>query len=209
MKKLFLLSILFIFNYSVFGQSSTSSDTIFKKNTGLHFVAKLGFGRIWESGKGPLNGFIGGVDAIYSIKLKTTYLQTGLGYLAIDANRTENGNTAAITNEYLQIPLIWKSYKTIFDDQSKKQRLQSVTGVGLYANTLLNQKKEAITGNSSAIYLGWNYGYTFQLGLKYAVSDKWDIETGWQFQGDLSKMKKNGIERKTDYINAFYFDFKF
>src|SRR6476619_3462003 len=69
MKKLFLLSILFIFNYSVFGQTSTSTDTIFKKNTGLHFVAKLGFARIWESGKGPLNGFVGGVDAIYSIKL--------------------------------------------------------------------------------------------------------------------------------------------
>jgi len=204
MKNLLLLSTLFIFTCSVFAQDKPTTDTIHEYKNYASFTAKLGFARIWESGNGPLYGFSIGFDGLYGIKLNKGYLETGLCYLEFDANRNYNGNTATITNEYLQIPLKLKRYRTFYEDQSKQLKLQGTLGYGLYANTLLTQRTEGTGVNSSTTNLGWNYGLTFQYGLKYTMANRLNIESGLHFQEDLSKMNKNGVQRKTDYIVGFY-----
>ncbi len=204
MKTQIISVFLVLFTFSAFAQNTPE-----KKESSVSFsaIAKLGFAKISQSGNVDLNGSINGGDALVSVKVgKGWNLETGLGLFEFNANQTIAGNGSSLTNSYLQIPVRFNGDFNIFDKSPDGDRKIFLTaGLGMYANTLLKQELQTISGNSSAKNLGWNFGFSSQLGAKFIMSDSFGIRLGLESQSDISKMKKDGGEQKIKNINALYF----
>jgi hypothetical protein len=129
--------------------------------------------------------------------------------MELNTNLTQNGATASLQNSYLQIPLkIGGDYVMFNTDQSNSKIFLNV-GAGFYASTLLKSELQTISGSTTTKNLGWNYGIVFNTGIKFLISDKTSIGIGFESQGDISKMKKDGVERKVEQLNSIYFSFGF
>ncbi|MEO5775388.1 MAG: acyloxyacyl hydrolase [Flavobacterium sp.] len=193
--------------------SATAQTTTDKKESPISFLAtaKLGFAKISQDGNVDLNGNINGGDALVSFKLgKMWSLDTGVGFFEFDANPTIDGYNASLTNSYLQIPVRINADFSVFDKGSQEnQKIFFTAGFGVYANTLLKQELQTISGNSSAKNLGWNFGFSSQIGAKFLISDKMGFRLGLESQSDMSKMKKDDTEQKIKNINALYFGMEF
>ena len=79
----------------------------------------------------------------------------------------------------------------------------------MYANTLLKQELETIAGNTATKNMGWNFGFSSQIGLKFVLTDALNIGMGLESQSDFTKMKKDGAEQRIEQINALYFKMGF
>lgn len=207
MKKLLLTTSLLLFTVVSFAQNTKET-----KESKLEFIAtgKLGWAKINQSGFVSLNANSNAGDLLLSYKLgKNWGLSSGVSLMELNANLTLNGATASLQNSYLQIPLkIGGDYVMFNMDQSNSKVFFNV-GAGFYASTLLKSELETLTGNSTTKNLGWNYGIVFNTGVKFLISDKTSIGIGFEGQGDLSKMKKDGLEQKVEQINSIYFSFGF
>jgi len=166
----------------------------------------LGTAKFKETGNVTLNGFMNGSDVLISKKItKKIDLSAGLGYFEFYGNRTLSGNTSSIKNTYFHIPLNLKSDINLFNDKPENQNVFLIIGLGLYANTQLKQEVETLDGNFSDKNLGWNFGFSSKIGIKFKVSDKLNLGIGYESQSDFSKMKKNDIARKIEGLNSIYF----
>ncbi|WP_396159546.1 hypothetical protein [Flavobacterium sp.] len=207
MKKLLLTTSLLLITVVCLAQNTKEA-----KESKLEFVAtaKLGWAKINQSGFVSLNANSNAGDLLLSYKLgKNWGLSSGVSLMELNTNLTLNGATASLQNSYLQIPLkIGGDYVMFNMDQSNSKVFFNV-GAGFYASTLLKSELETLTGNSTTKNLGWNYGIVFNTGVKFLISDKTSIGIGFEGQGDLSKMKKDGVERKVEQLNSIYFSFGF
>jgi hypothetical protein len=200
----------FLLFVTVFATAQTTTD---KKESPVSILvnAKLGFAKISQSGNVDLNGTINSGDVLASIRLSKTWnLDTGIGLMEFNANQTVAGNSTSLTNTYLQIPVKFNGDFSIFDKSLEGDKKIFLTaGLGMYANTLLKQELQTISGNSDAKNLGWNFGLSSQIGAKFILSDKIGFRIGVESQSDMSKMKKDGTEQKIKNVNAFYFGMEF
>lgn len=207
MKKLLLTTSLLLITVVAFAQNTKEN-----KESKLEFVAtgKLGWAKINQSGFVSLNANSNAGDLLLSYKMgKNWGLSSGVSFMELNANLTLDGTTASLTNSYLQIPLkIGGDYVMFNMDQSNSKVFLNI-GAGFYASTLLKSELETLSGNSTSKNLGWNYGIVFNSGIKFLISDKTSIGIGFESQGDLSKMKKDGVEQKIEQLNSIYFSFGF
>lgn len=208
MKKQFITALLLFITLSAISQTTPE-----KKKSSVSFLvnAKLGFAKISQTGAVDLNGTINGGDVLVSFKLgKAWNLDTGVGMFEFDGNQAIAGNETSLTNSYLQIPVKLNGDFSIFDNALEgKQKIFLTAGFGLYANTLLKQEFQTISGNNSASNLGWNFGFSSQVGAKFVLSDKIGFRFGLESQADATKMKKDGAEQKIKNSNAVYFGMEF
>lgn len=203
MKKLFFISLISFLNYAALGQTNVEKKPVSNRKFEILITPKLGFGKINETGNAPLNGFINGGDALISMAvLEKLSISTGFGFFQFDGNRTISGNTSNLTNSYFQIPL--KINGDLSLTENKSENILLAYSIGFYGNTLLNQKIETESTTNSNNNLGWNFGFSSQIGLKFKLSDLVNIGFGYESQNDLSKMKKYQIERKIN-LNSIYF----
>jgi hypothetical protein len=204
-----ILSALLLF-ITMFASAQTTTD---KKEgpVSILVTAKLGFAKISQSGNVDLNGTINGGDVLASIRLSKTWnLDTGIGLMEFNGNQTIAGNSTSLTNTYLQIPVKFNGDFSIFDKSLEGDKKIFLTaGLGMYANTLLKQELQTLSGNSDAKNLGWNFGLSSQIGAKFILSDKIGFLIGIESQSDMSKMKKDGAEQKIKNSNALYFGMEF
>jgi hypothetical protein len=207
MKKLLLTTSLLLITVVSLAQNTKEA-----KESKLEFVAtgKLGWAKINQSGFVPLNANSNAGDLLLSYKLgKNWGLSSGVSFMELNTNLTQNGATASLQNSYLQIPLkIGGDYVMFNTDQSNSKIFLNV-GAGFYASTLLKSELQTISGSTTSKNLGWNYGIVFNTGIKFLISDKTSIGIGFESQGDISKMKKDGVERKVEQLNSIYFSFGF
>ena len=206
MKKQLIIALLLI-GYTSTSQTQTKTET----ETTDHNVAfvvrgKLGFSKYKETGNVSLNAFVNGSDILLSFKVgKKTYIESGIGFLEFNGNPTVSGNSISIKNSYLHFPVQLNGDFNLFDSKDENPNILLNIGVGLYANTLLKSEVETVLGNDSAKNLGWNFGLSTQVGAKFIVSKALNIGLGLESQSDFNKMKKDGVERKIENMNAFYF----
>lgn len=184
-----------------------------KKDSKLEFVVngKLGFARLKQSGNVPLNGNLTGSDILLAYKISPKWdLASGVGFYEFNANTTVSGNSISIQNSYLHIPVQVSGDFSVFrNEQPGTERVFFTVGLGLYANTLLKQDVEALTGNYDQKNLGWNFGLSSQVGAKFVLSDALNIGLGLESQSDFTKMKKNGSEQRIEQFNGMYFKLGF
>jgi outer membrane protein W len=136
-------------------------------------------------------------------------LSSGVSFMELNTNLTQNGATASLQNSYLQIPLKIGGDYVIFNMDQSNSKIFLNVGAGFYASTLLKSELQTISGSTTTKNLGWNYGIVFNTGVKFLISDKTSIGIGFEGQGDISKMKKDGVERKVEQLNSIYFSFGF
>ncbi|WP_333601350.1 hypothetical protein, partial [Flavobacterium sp.] len=203
MKKQFIAALALLISYAATAQSTPEKKV---SKLELQIIGKLGFARLKQTGAVPLNGNINGSDILLAYKIGQRWdMAAGVGLLQFDANPTIAGNTASLRNSYLHIPLQFNGNYILFNgDQAKDPKLFFTIGAGLYANTLLKQELETVTGNTDTKNLGWNFGLSTQVGIKFLLSDALNIALGMESQGDLTKMKKDGAEQRIENLNAFY-----
>ncbi len=173
----------------------------------LQINGKLGFARLKQTNNVPLSGNVNGSDLLLAYKMSPKWsVATGLGILQFDANPTIAGNTASIRNSYLQIPVRFVGdYNLFHGSEPKDPKLFLTLGLGLYANTLLKQELETITGNTDTNNMGWNFGLSTGVGMKFIVTDALNLGIGMENQSEFTKMKKNDVEQRIEQMNTLYF----
>lgn len=204
MKNHIIAALLLFTSYSITAQTqpeTKESKVSFAVNT------KIGFARLKEKGMVTLNGNVNGGDLLVSYKLGQIWdITSGVGYLEYYANTTVGGNEIGIKNAYLQIPVQFNGDYTILKNvETQNPKIIFTVGVGAYARTLLKQQIETIGGDSDTKNLGWNFGFSSQIGTRFILNDKLTVGLGLENQSDLSDMKKDGREQKIETINAIYF----
>lgn len=189
--------------------TAMAQETTEKKESKFELAVngKLGFVRLKQSGIPALNGNLIGSDVLLAYKISSKWdLATGIGLYEFNANTTIAGNSASLKNSYLRIPLQFNGDYSVFkSEKTNNDKIFFTIGLGLYANTLLKQELEAVTGNAEAKNLGWNFGLTTQVGAKFIVNEDINIAIGLESQSDLTKMKKDGTEQKLEQFNGMYF----
>ncbi|MGL2966241.1 hypothetical protein [Flavobacterium sp. XGLA_31] len=200
-----LLAILFVAVSGI----AVAQTTPEKTNNYPEFTVngKLGFARLKSTGNAPLNGNINGSDVMVAFKLGRKFdIATGVGYFEFNGNTTVAGNSASLKNSYLRIPLQFSGDFNLFkNEKPENDKLFFTVGVGVYANTLLKQELETALDRTSTKNMGWNFGLSSQVGLKFILSDAFNIGIGLESQSDFSKMKKDGAEQKIEQFNGLYF----
>lgn len=210
MKKQIITALLLFITLSAIAQTTPE-----KRESPVSIIvnAKLGFAKVSRSSSVDLNGTINSGDVLASIRLgKAWNLDAGFGMMEFNGNQTIAGNSASLTNTYLQIPVKFNGDFSLFDKALEgNQKIFLTAGLGIYANTLLKQEIQTLAGNSSSRNMGWNFGFSSQIGAKFVLSDKFGFRLGLESQADATKMKKDGGEQKVKNLNALYFgmDFKF
>jgi hypothetical protein len=208
MKKQLISVLVILISCTALAQSTPE-----KKESNLEFTVntKFGFAKLKQTGNVALNGNVNGADILFSLPLgKKWEIASGIGYFEYNANPTIAGNTASLKNTYLHIPLQFNNDFAIFNKENpENQKIFFTVGLGLYANSLIKQDLETVTGNSSAKNQGWNFGFSSQIGAKFVVSDAINIGLGFEGQSDFTKMKKDGNEQRIENINAVYFKLGF
>jgi len=204
MKNQFITAFLFLISLSSFAQTTPEtkeSKFSFAVNT------KLGFARLKEKGSVTLNGNSNGGDLLVSYKLgKIWDITSGIGYMEYYANAAVAGNEIAIKNSYLHIPVQFNGdYVILKNEETQNAKILFNIGVGVYARTLLKQEIETISGDTDTKNLGWNFGFSSQIGARFIITDQFNIGLGLESQNDLTDMKKDGREQKIENINALYF----
>ena len=179
-----------------------------KKESKFEFQinGKLGFARLKQSNYVPLSGNVNASDFLLSYKMSPRWsVASGFGLLQFDANPTIAGNTASIRNSYLQIPLRFNGdYNLFHGTEPQSPKIFFNVGFGLYANTLLKQELETVSGNTDTKNLGWNFGFATQIGVKFILTDALNIGLGIENQSEFTKMKKDDIEQRFDQMNTMY-----
>jgi hypothetical protein len=203
MKKQYLTALAVLFTAVTLAQTTPE-----KKESKFEFQAnaKVGFARLKQSGLVPLNGNINGSDLLLSYKISPKWdIASGVSFLQFNANPTIAGETASIRNSYLQIPVRFTGDFNIFDvTEPKDAKIFFTIGLGVYANTLLKQELETVTGNTDTKNLGWNFGLSTGAGLKFVLTDALNIGLGLESQSEFTKMKKDGAEQRIEQSNSMY-----
>lgn len=208
MKKQLISALVILLSCTALAQSTTE-----KKEGKFEFAVntKLGFAKLKQTGNVPLNGNVNGADVLISMPLgKKWNISSGIGFLEFDTNLSIAGNTASLKNSYLHIPVQFSTDFAIFSNEKpENQKIFFTVALGVYANSLLKQELETVTGNSSAKNQGWNFGFSSQIGAKFILTDALNIGIGLEGQSDFTKMKKEGNEQRIENINAIYFKMGF
>ncbi len=203
MKNLVLTMFVLLSTTLMIGQETEN-----KHSYGFIANAKLGFAKLNQSGFVTINGNVNSGDIQFFYSLPSgTYFSTGIGLLEFNANGVSGGESFALEHSYLRIPLYINRSVPIFKDQANN-KIHAFGGVGIYANTLLKEEIQTLTTTFKEKNMGWNIGLGFNVGLTFEVIDNMSFGLGFDTQSDLTKMKKNEVERKLETINTVNFIYK-
>lgn len=182
-----------------------------KAELGFNLNAKIGYAKLVQNEMVNLNGSINSGDMLFFYRLPSgTSFSTGVGMLSFNANGVTAGESYALEQTYLRIPLYLNYSLTILEKQLDN-RLSTYGGIGVYANSLLKEEIQTVDETFKNKNQGWNAGLGFNLGIRFGVTENVNFGIGFESQSDFTKMKKNGVERKLEEINtvSFSFEFKF
>jgi hypothetical protein len=197
-----LLFLLLAFNVN-------SQEVPKKSEKGLSMNGKIGFGKLVQNGTVNLNGSVNSGDLLFFYRFSSgTTISSGVGLLDFNANGVTAGESYALKQSYLRIPINLNYSLFILEDQLDS-KLSGYGGIGVYANSLLKEEIQTIDETLKNKNQGWNAGLGFNVGLRFGVAKNMNFGIGFESQSDITKMKKDGIERKLEEINTVNFSFEF
>ena len=180
-----------------------------KPEFGLNINGKIGFGKLIQNGMVNLNGSINSGDILFFYRLPSgTTISTGVGMLDFNANGVTGGESYSLKQSYLRIP-INLNYSLFILKNQLDSKLSAYGGIGIYANNLFREEIQTIDQTFKNKNQGWNAGLGFNLGLRFGVTKDVNFGIGFESQSDITKIKKNGTERKLEEINTVNFSFEF
>ena len=179
-----------------------------KPEFGLNINGKIGFGKLIQNGMVNLNGSINAGEVLFFYRLESgTSFSVGAGMLDFNANGVSDGESYALKQSYLRIP-INLNYSLFILKNQLDSKLSAYGGIGVYANTLLKEEIQTLSQNFELKNQGWNLGFGLNFGMLFEIYDETSFGIGFESQSDITKMKKNGVERKLENINTINFIFR-
>ncbi|WP_396150238.1 outer membrane beta-barrel protein [Flavobacterium sp.] len=204
MKKSIFTLLLVLITLNVNAQEETKQTEL-----GFNVTGKLGFAKLNQSGMVNLNGSINAGEVLFFYRLESgTSFSVGAGMLDFNANGVSDGESYALKQTYLRIP-INLNYSLFILKNQLDSKLSAYGGIGIYANNLFREEIQTIDQTFKNKNQGWNAGLGFNLGLRFGVTKDVNFGIGFESQSDITKMKKNGTERKLEEINTINFSFEF
>lgn len=195
--------------FLLFALGVTAQEETKKAEFGITTSGKLGFGKLNQTGIVKLNGSINAADVLFFYKLSSrTTINGGIGLLDFNANGVTSGESYALKQSYFRIPVNLNYSFSVLEDQLDN-KLSAYGGIGVYANSLFREEIQTIDETVKNKNQGWNAGLGFSVGLRFGVTKDMNLGVGFESQSDLTKMKKNGVERKLEEINTINFSFEF
>ena len=204
MKKSIFTLLLVLITLNVKAQEETKQTEL-----GFNVTGKLGFAKLNQSGMVNLNGSINAGEVLFFYRLESgTSFSVGAGMLDFNANGVSDGESYALKQTYLRIP-INLNYSLFILKNQLDSKLSAYGGIGIYANNLFREEIQTIDQTFKNKNQGWNAGLGFNLGLRFGVTKDVNFGIGFESQSDITKIKKNGTERKLEEINTINFSFEF
>lgn len=180
-----------------------------KPELGFNLNGKIGYAKLIQNEMVNLNGSINSGDMLFFYRLPSgTSFSTGVGMISFNANGVTAGESYALEQTYLRIPLYINYSLTILEKQLDS-KLLAYGGIGVYANSLLKEEIQTVDETFKNKNQGWNAGLGFNIGVRFGITENVNFGIGFESQSDFSKMKKNGVERKMEEINTVNFSFEY
>jgi opacity protein-like surface antigen len=203
MKKSIFTLLLVLITLNVKAQEETK-----KGEFGIIMNGKLGFAKLKQSGEVQLNGNVNAGETQFYYSLPSgTYFTLGIGLLEFNTNGVSGGENYSLEQNYIRIPMyINKTFLLLKEQLNNK--VNAYGGVGIYGNTLLKEELKTLSQNFELKNQGWNLGFGLNFGMLFEIYDETSLGIGFESQSDITKMNKNGMERKLESINTFNFIFK-
>ena len=179
-----------------------------KGEFGIIMNGKLGFAKLKQSGEVQLNGNVNAGETQFYYSLPSgTYFTIGVGLLEFNTNGVSDGENFSLEQNYIRIPLYINKTMPVLKEQLNN-KVNAYAGVGIYGNTLLKEEIQTLSQNFELKNQGWNLGFGLNFGMLFEIYDGTSFGIGFESQSDITKMKKNGVERKLENINTINFIFR-
>lgn len=179
-----------------------------KGEFGIIMNGKLGFAKLKQSGEVQLNGNVNAGETQFYYSLPSgTYFTIGVGLLEFNTNGVSDGENFSLEQNYIRIPLYINKTMPVLKEQLNN-KVNAYAGVGIYGNTLLKEEIQTLSQNFELKNQGWNLGFGLNFGMLFEIYDETSFGIGFESQSDITKMKKNGVERKLENINTINFIFR-
>lgn len=179
-----------------------------KGERGIIMNGKLGFAKLKQSGEVQLNGNVNAGETQFYYSLPSgTYFTIGVGLLEFNTNGVSDGENFSLEQNYIRIPLYINKTMPVLKEQLNN-KVNAYAGVGIYGNTLLKEEIQTLSQNFELKNQGWNLGFGLNFGMLFEIYDETSFGIGFESQSDITKMKKNGVERKLENINTINFIFR-
>lgn len=191
MKKIIIL--LSIVNLNLYSQSSDSSK--------FGFGAEFGFcnAQLYNSNFGKVNGNVLNIANKFIFRVNDRLnLSTGVAFVYFNGNVLSNNITQNLNNQYFQIPMNATFTAPFF--KGITENIRYVLGIGGYGNYLFESTLSSSTTNVTDKELGWNFGLNANVGLRFKIRPKADLNFLYDINADLSELEKNGVKQKMTYI---------
>lgn len=186
----------------------TAQEETKKAEFGLNVNGKIGFGKLIQNERVNLNGSINSGEMLFFYRRPSgTTFSAGVGMLDFNANGVTGGESYALRQSYLRIP-VNLNYSLFILKNQLDSKLSAYGGIGVYANSLLKEEIQTTDETLKNKNQGWNAGLGFNVGLRFGVAKNFNFGIGFESQSDFTKMKKKGVERKLEEINTVNFSFE-
>ena len=144
---------------------------------GYNKAAKSPFhsGKDWFGPQKKVNTWSWDLTGVYKLD-ENNALTLRLGYAY--GNRQQEEDVRLITNPWSLMPGYRYTYAL-----SDKWSAFAGANVGLVSFAWLDKEKEDLGNNHKS---GWGFGYSAELGVRYAVCGNWDAFVAYHFSGDTA-----------------------
>lgn len=151
---------------------------------------------------GVLNGDLMALNFLVDYSLSSSHktkLSSGIRIIDFNADFFNGSDQSKLRNESMQLP-IQLSHRVGFDAEDK---LQLVTGIGVYTNVLLRSTLNTREGQTNTKSGGLNFGHSITLGMAYQLSAQTSFGIYADVMQEWNSITRNGYRQKQTDILLF------
>lgn len=162
----------------------------------------LGNATLHHNQIGVLNGDLMAINFVVDYSLwanHKTKLVSGIRIIDFNADFFNGSDQSKLRNESMQLP-IQLTHRVSFDAEDK---LQLVTGFGMYTNILLRSVLNTRAGQTNTQSGGLNFGHNFTFGMAYQLSTQTSIVVAADVMQEWNSITRHGYRQKQTDILLF------
>lgn len=182
----------------IFVQLNAQNETIESQKGDWLATTYLGFGTVEVENSFKTNAFIVGGFLGKEFRISESCLiVSGLDHFRMKSDFTILGETAYLSQNFIQLPV---KLRNVYN----KENLSFFVEAGIYASHLYLSRTEIISQeiNEKETGLGFNFGLTAGMGMKYYLTDRYNVNFGFKTQSDLFQSYENNTPEVS--LNEMY-----
>ena len=202
MKNIFLL----ILSINFLVLNAQTDEVVKEKKFGFEVTAKFGNAKLDIKDAVDLNGSFSAGDFLFVYRLdKNNMLKSGITVSEFNANFVNAGESANLTNSYLQIPIKYYYVTPLSSSSNQNTQVDLQFGLGINANYLYKAETEVIGTTFNEKNIDWNFGAVFEMGLDFSLAKYMNFGIYYEAQSDINRMNNQGNKQKLTGVNLIKF----